>query len=129
MNNKELRNKVTIGNMILIFCYMCFTVGGLVLFKLGSQKSLSVGVSNGTLNASINLYVILGMFLYVCSFLVYLFLVSKFDLSYIMPLSTGLVAVMTIVAATVIFHETLTIIKIVGICMVIGGTILINIKK
>ena len=63
--------------MILIFiCYIALSVGGLILFKLGSEKGLSFGLQNGMFSFAANGLVFLGLLCYLCSFLIFMFLVN-----------------------------------------------------
>ena len=66
--------------------------------------------------------------MYVCSFLIYMGLVSKIQLSYLAPISTGVVYVLTLAAALFIFHEPVTVLKMAGVFLVLCGIILMNIK-
>jgi multidrug transporter EmrE-like cation transporter len=58
-----------------------------------------------------------------------MYLLSKYDLGYIIPLTTALVYMIIFVASYLIFKETFTILKIVGITLIMVGLMLLNIKK
>ncbi len=62
------------------------------------------------------------------SFLLFTQLVTMFDLSYIVPITTGIVQVASLIAAVKIFKEDLSINGIIGIVMVISGIVLMNLK-
>ncbi len=63
------------------------------------------------------------------SFLFYTIIISKFELSVIVPVLGGLVNVIVLLAAFFIFKETLNSTKIVGVILVCIGIIFINLKK
>lgn len=116
-------------NIILIAVYIILTIGGVVLFKLGTQKDFLVSVATGVFTLKISLLSIIGLVCYLCSFFMYMFLISKFDLTYIVPVTTGIVQVATFVLAIIIFKESVTVSKVVATGLILIGVILLNIKK
>ena len=56
-------------------------------------------------------------------------LVSKFDLSYIVPITQGIIYILIFISSIAIFKEKITIQAFIGTVMVILGIILLNIKK
>ena len=52
-----------------------------------------------------------------------------FDLSYIMPICTGVVQVVTLVASYFVFHEEISKQGIIGVALVIIGIMIMNFKK
>lgn len=117
------------GMVVLIGVYMLLSAGGLVLFKLGSSKGLNMRVADGTFDAKIHLLVFVGLVCYIISFSMYMFLVSKFDLSYIVPLTTGIIYILTLVASVTIFKEILKVHHIIGVGFILLGVFLINLKR
>lgn len=115
---------------VLLVTYVLLSVGGLVLFKLGAEETpVSVSFTGGKFSFAIALKSILGLCCYVISFLLYMYLVSIYDLSYIAPIATGAVYIITMLSSYAIFKEPMTIIKIMGSIFILVGLLLINIKK
>lgn len=81
------------------------------------------------LQLNLNPLILLGIFLYGLSFLVYMYLLSKYDLGYIIPLTTALVYILIFGASYFIFNEVFTAIKIAGIVLIVMGLVLLNLKK
>ena len=127
MNNAKGAHKMI--NIILILVYIILTIAGVVLFKLGTQKDFLVSIATGIFTLKISLISIIGLVCYLCSFLMYMFLISKFDLTYIVPVTTGIVQVATFVLAIIIFKESVTVSKVVATGLILIGVILLNIKK
>ena len=121
---KRSNNKMKI---ILIIAYLILTVSGLVLMKLGGNPG-TISIENKTFQFGISLISALGFICYVASFLLFTRLVVMFDLSYIMPLCTGIVQILTLVASAVIFKESFTWQTVTGASLIIIGIILMNIK-
>lgn len=114
-------------NFVVIAIYLILTCLGLILFKLGAASGYKISFTNGLLNIKVNYLAILGLLSYIGSFMVYLGLVSKMKLSYLVPFTTGVVQVIILIASAVIFKETISTSNIIGIALVILGIILMNI--
>ena len=88
-----LQQKGTTSKMVLVVLfavYALLSTGGLVLFKLGGQDAaLQLGRTGFSLTLSWKM--LLGIFCYLCSFLLWLVIVSRTQLTFAMPLSVGVV--------------------------------------
>lgn len=115
-------------SIFLIALYVLTTSGGLILLKLGTTTGLPVSLMDNAIKFNLNIYSILGLLFYGLSFVLYIYLVSKFDLGYIIPLTTALVYTLIFTASFFIFHEVFTVLKIAAISLIITGVILLNIK-
>lgn len=129
MNKEKSKEKMPMINVILIAVYLCLTIAGVILFKMGTQKEFIVSISAGVFNLKMSLLSILGLVCYLCSFLMYMFLISKFDISYIVPVTTGIVQVATFILAVLIFKETVTTPKVAATILILIGIIIMNIKQ
>lgn len=123
----EKRRK-RIMQIVLIVVYLILTVSGLVLMKLGGNPG-SVSMAEGNINFGISPISLVGFICYIGSFLLYTRMVVMFDLSYITPLCTGIVQILTLVAAKFVFKEEFTTQGIVGVAIIIIGVVLMNWKK
>lgn len=116
-------------SIILFILYVLATSGGLVLLKLGTSDGLPIGFVDNALKFNINPLAIGGILLYGLSFVLYIYLISKFQLGYIVPLTTALVYTLVFIASYFVFHESFTIIKIAAISLIIFGVILLSLNK
>lgn len=116
-------------NILIILVYTLLSVSGVVFFKLGSTQELTLEVTASAFCLKISWLSILGLVFYVISFLIYMGLVAKTDLGYLVPVCTGVVYLMTLSASVLIFKESFTATDIVGSLLILGGVILMNIKK
>lgn len=107
---------------------MATTSLGLIVLKMGTKNGAPISVIENKIHFNINLITISGIFLYGVSFLLYLWLISKNDLGYIIPLTTALVYGVIFFASSFIFHEVFNATKIIGIIMILAGVILLNVK-
>lgn len=112
---------------ILVVVYIILTILGLVLMKLGGNTG-SLAVEGGSFSFSMNFISLLGFVSYILSFLLFTNIVVKFDLSYIMPITAGIIQVLTLLSGYLIFKENISINGIIGVSLVIIGIIIMNIK-
>lgn len=91
--------------ILIIAVYLLLSTGGLVLIKTGAE-TVKLGIKEGIFNCQISLLSILGLIFYIGSFLIFTFvLVKKFDLTYIMPIVTGISQILVILAGLFVFKE------------------------
>lgn len=111
--------------MILFFVYVILSSSGIILFKLGSAE-LSIKMVSNQLNMNFPMMSILGLMCYLISFILWMIIISKSDVSYIVPLGLGLTNVLILVGSMVVLKESINVNGIIGIVMILGGTLLIN---
>lgn len=121
-------NCTSVSNLLLPI-YISITSLALVVLKLGSKDGALAQISDGRVHLNFTPYTVSGIFLYGLSFILYTYLLSKYDLGYIIPLTTGLVYIFIFIASFVIFKESFTLIKILGITFILGGIVLLNLNK
>jgi len=120
----DKRRKI-IMQVVLIIIYLSLTVSGLILMKKGGNPG-TVAVTNGDINLGMSLVSLAGFICYICSFLLFTRMVVMFDLSFIMPLCTGIAQILTLISARYIFKEQFGIRGVIGASMIIIGIIVMN---
>lgn len=110
----------------LIGMYVITTAGGLILLKLSANGQPFLSFVDGRIIWNLSFMTFLGIGLYGSSFLLYLLLISKFNLGFIIPLTTGLVYTLIFIASFTIFKENFTSAKIVAIILILAGIVLLN---
>jgi multidrug transporter EmrE-like cation transporter len=113
---------------ILVGIYLVLTLSGLIFMKLGGNSG-TISLNQGTIGFSINWISLIGFICYICSFLLFTRIVIMFDLSYIMPICTGIVQIATLIASKLVFKETIGMQGIIGASIVIIGIIIMNLPK
>lgn len=114
---------------IILTLYVLTTVAALVVLKLGTKSGLPIGYVDGRVQLNLNLYSLAGIALYGLSFITYVYLISKNDLGYIIPLAAAFVYILIFLASAVVFKEVFTLTKIVGIALIVLGLVFLNLKK
>lgn len=102
---------------------------GLVVLKLGSAAGAPISIANSRLMFNLNPQAIAGLMLYGISFLLYIYLISKNDLGYIIPLTSAFVYVLVFLASWIVFKESFTMMKTLSIALIIGGIVLLGLSK
>lgn len=112
---------------ILVILYVILTILGLVLMKFGGNTG-TLSFEQVTFTFSMSLVSLLGFVSYIASFLLFTNIVVKFDLSYITPITAGIIQVLTLLSGIFVFGEKISINGIVGIVLVVSGIVIMNIK-
>lgn len=112
---------------ILVPIYIVLTISGLVFMKLGGNPG-TISFRDGSFAFSMSTVSAIGFICYICSFLLFTRIVVLFDLSFIYPLTTGIVQIVTLIASYFVFKEKISITGLVGAILVIIGIIVMNIK-
>lgn len=114
---------------LILALYVLTTSLGLIAIKLGTDTSLPISYADNKLQFNFNLYALAGILLYGLSFLLYIYLIAKNDLGYIIPLTTAFVYIVIFIASAVIFKEVFTATKIMGITLIVAGLIFLNLNR
>src|SRR5258708_10641535 len=114
---------------IMISLYVLTASLALVVLKLGSKAGAPAQLVGDRLHINLTPYTVVGIALYGLSFVLYTYLISRYELSYIIPITAAFVYILIFSAAYFIFHEAFTTWKILGIVCIVVGLILLNLKK
>lgn len=112
-------------SIALFALYVILSSSGLILFKLGSlNPNLHYNILGLSLNISVKS--IIGILCYGASFLLWMFIVSRTNLTIAMPLSIALVNTLVIVGSCLFLKEKITLIQGIGIFVVIFGVCIMS---
>lgn len=114
--------------VVLFILYVILASSGLVLFKLGSGNATIHWQLLGV-HIDFSMKTILGIFCYGCSFLIWLYIVSRMNLTLAMPLSVALVNTLVVVESCLFLKEKISLTQGIGIVIIIAGVSLISFKK
>lgn len=122
------KRRKNVMKIVLVIIYLILTVSGLVLMKLGGNSG-TITVANKEMTFGISLISALGFLCYIISFFLYTKIIMMFDLSYIVPITTGIAQILTLIASYVIFKDEMSIQSVSGAIIVIIGILIMNIKR
>ena len=106
---------------LLFVIYIICSSTGLVLFKLGT-----VGCGLSIFVFTLTLKMIFGILCYGFSFLLWLYIVSKINLTIAMPLSVALVNTLVVIESCLFLKEKITIFQGIGIFIIILGVMIMT---
>lgn len=116
-------------SILILLTYVIFTSAGLVGIKLGTAPDQNTIQLSERLAIPFNWPILIGVLLYGLSFLLYIYLISKFNLGYIIPLTTALVYIVVFIASFLLFKESFTALKVVAIALIVCGVVLLSAQK
>ena len=112
-------------NILLFALYVILSSSGLILFKMGSlNPNLHYHILGLSLNISVKS--IIGIFCYGASFLLWMLIISRTNLTIAMPLSIALVNTLVIVGSCLFLKEKITLMQGIGIFIVILGVCIMS---
>lgn len=114
---------------ILVILYAIFAVGGSTLIKYGGLAKVTALFTVPIVNVSVSPISILGILCYGASFILYVFLLNRLPLSFVSPVTIGLVYVLLMITAVLVFGEQMTTIKIIGCGLILAGILLVLAAK
>lgn len=111
--------------MILFLLYVLLSTSGLILVKLGSQAT-SFQISSTVFSFSMSFLSLLGFSCYLLSFLLWMMIISKSNISYIVPLGVAFTNVAVLIGSKFILHEPVNVGTIIGTLVIIAGIAIIQ---
>ena len=115
----------------VIFSFTCslLIVFGQVLWKIAIDKNGGLINSNQSLidnimNYLTSGYMLSGLLVYFFATIYWMYLLGRYEYSYIYPMFS-MTYIISIIFASIIFNESITIYKIIGIIFIVIGVVII----
>lgn len=123
-----MESKVKTMSIMLFILYVILSSSGLILFKLGSSNpDIHINILGITANFSIKS--IIGILCYGFSFLLWMIIVSRMNLTIAMPLSIALVNTLVVIESCLVLKEKITLTQGIGIFIIICGVCIMTFGK
>ncbi|NSO71331.1 hypothetical protein HRE08_04600 [Enterococcus faecalis] len=113
--------------MVLFIIYVFLSSAGLVLFKLGSS-SLNIKIQHRIFSMTISLIALVGLFVYLISYILWMIIISRADVTYIVQLGVACTNIAILIASNLILKETITTNALIGAVVIIVGIVIMNLK-
>ncbi|MCX4374683.1 hypothetical protein [Thomasclavelia cocleata] len=113
---------------ILCGVYVVFSVLGLTLIKVGGSQEINSHLEIPIVNIAVSIWSFVGIICYAISFLLYLIVISKFNLGFIIPILGGVINIMILIVAYFILKEALTFHMLLGAVIIVIGIVIMNIS-
>lgn len=111
--------------MLIFLIYVLSSSFGIILFKLGS-KGVNFTISNSDIGLKLSYFSLIGLTLYVVSFLLWMIIISKNDVSKIVPIGLGATNILIMFLSYFLLGETISMVQLIGVLTVIIGVVLMN---
>jgi len=111
--------------MILLATYILLSTGGTTLVKAGGHRSFSSLFTVPYFNFQVSWLTFCGIITYGLSFLIFIVLLNKLNLSYLTPIATGLSYAILIGVSSLVFNENFTLAKAIGCVLILVGILLV----
>ena len=111
--------------MILFIVYAILSASGIILFKLGST-GISLEITKSVFGFQMSYYSLIGLLCYIVSFILWMVIISKNDVSYIVPIGLAVTNLLILIGSYAILGEQLSLMKIVGVGVILLGIALLN---
>lgn len=116
--------------IILLSVFTTFLItSGQVLWKIGLQKSggfyiAEMGLIHNVFRVLSNIWVFSGFVVYIIATGFFMFLLSKYDISLVIPISS-VSFIFSLVAGAFIFNEQISLMRFIGVIVIIIGILLV----
>ena len=111
---------------LICFLYLFSALSGMTLIKLGHESVSGLKIP---LLGFMSFKVIIGMFLYATSFLIFVFFISKMKISVVVPIVSGLYCIFVMAIGILIFKEKITVWQMIGVVLISLGTVIVGVLK
>lgn len=115
--------KEEIMKYVICVIYICFSITGLVLMKLGSQQAQTKSLTIPVIGIAVSALSLCGMVCYGISFCLYLGIISRFSLSMVIPILGGIVNILVLIVSYTVLKEEMAMNTVIGAILVIFGIV------
>lgn len=115
--------------MIGLIIYVCLSAMGLTLIKVGLGNKTSLSIDPKGFSLSFSWILIIGMCLYILSFLTSLLVMKSMSLSMYYPFSAGLIYILVCVLSVIVLKEKIGLFQLIGMAVIFVGILIMNIQK
>lgn len=115
-------------NILLVAIYAVFSVVGLVCYKYGTNINFNFGFKDSSINFNMHIMAIIGLAFYLMSFLLYMLVLLKFNLTDILPIISAITSIAIYILSIIILKEPINIQKIIGAIIIAIGVFIMSFK-
>ncbi len=115
--------------MIGLLIYVCCSATGLTLIKIGLNRGSTLLLDKAGFSLSFSWILVLGLCLYVTSFLLSMLVMKTMNLNLYYPISAGLIYILVCILSFVVLKEPLGFMQLVGMAIILAGIIVMNLGK
>lgn len=110
--------------IIIVICALCANVVAQLMLKRGMTNIDAISF-NKVMEIISSLYIWIGFCFYGVSFMLYLYILTKFEVSYIYPIIMSSGLILLLIFSVLFLNETFTFNKLLGILLISFGIVVI----
>ena len=115
--------------MIGLLLYVLLSATGLTLIKVGTSKGSTLLLNSTGFDLNLSWILVLGLCIYVFSFLMSIMVMKRMNLTIFYPLSAGLIYIIVSLAGFLVLKEAFTIQQLIGMGIILAGIVVMNLGK
>ncbi len=113
--------------IIIVICSLCANVIAQLILRKGMMNvNLDIFSFAKVIEVISSLYVWTGLCFYGISFVLYLYILTKFEVSYIYPITMSAGLILLLIFSVLFLNESFTLNKLLGILLISAGIIVIT---
>jgi len=118
------------GQIILFFVGICFTSFAHLLLRFGMSRFGNLFVEKGKiitdfLKLATNPFVIVGLIFYGLGFLIWLKILTVFEVSKVYPIMVSITITLVLFGSSIILKENVSFLRILGVIVLMLGVLLV----
>lgn len=113
---------------ICLSIYILASAMGMVLIKKGGSNT-SITFSKSLFGFQITWVMIVGILFYLVSFVLWMYILQLFKLTYISPVAYGMTYIFIMLFSRIFLGETINKNQIIGVVMIVAGIVVASYKK
>jgi len=113
---------------LLVLIYIFVTSVGMIFIKKGSE-SIEFKIISGNISIHFTLQFIIGLLLYVISFLLWVLILRNFKVTYISPIVFGLVFVLISILSYFMLNDRIEVLNIIGFIFIFLGVLISSLSR
>ena len=115
--------------MLGLLLYVCMSATGLTLIKIGTTKESTLLLDTTGFDLKLSWILVIGLCIYVLSFLMSVMVMKRMNLTIFYPLSAGLIYILVSLAGFLMLKESFTYQQIIGMGIILAGIVVMNLGK
>lgn len=114
-------------NILIVITYILASAYGMIFIKIGGTKSKFV-IYKDQIGLNVNYIFLLGIALYLFSFLLWIYILQVNRITFISPLVYGVMFIVLSILSVYFFKESIAIQNYIGVAFILIGIVLLTKK-
>lgn len=115
--------------MIALLIYVCMSAAGLTMIKIGTARESTLLLDTAGFDLKLSWILVIGLCIYVLSFLMSIMVMKRMNLTIFYPLSAGLIYILVSLAGFIVLKEAFTVQQLIGMAIILAGIVVMNLGK